>query len=38
MSEEQVRALEANLGTGLPAQYRSFLLHVGAGEPAPTTV
>lgn len=37
MSEEQLRALEADLGVGLPAQYRSFLLHVGEGEPAPTT-
>ncbi|MFH8837613.1 SMI1/KNR4 family protein [Streptomyces sp. NPDC017868] len=35
MSEEQLRALEAELGTGLPAQYRGFLLHVGAGGAGP---
>ncbi|MFH8625810.1 SMI1/KNR4 family protein [Streptomyces vietnamensis] len=35
MSEEQLRALEADLGVGLPAQYRSFLLHVGAGGAGP---
>ncbi|MER6619364.1 SMI1/KNR4 family protein [Streptomyces sp. NPDC000931] len=35
MGEEQVRALEADLGTGLPTQYRSFLLHVGAGGAGP---
>ncbi|MCH0540873.1 SMI1/KNR4 family protein [Streptomyces sp. MUM 203J] len=35
MSEEQLRSLEADLGVGLPAQYRSFLLHVGAGGAGP---
>ncbi|NED15818.1 SMI1/KNR4 family protein [Streptomyces sp. SID9124] len=35
MSEEQVRALEVELGVGLPAQYRSFLLQVGAGGAGP---
>ncbi|MGW4025450.1 SMI1/KNR4 family protein [Streptomyces sp. NPDC005009] len=35
MSEEQVRALEADLGVSLPAQYRSFLLRVGAGGAGP---
>ncbi|WP_143663775.1 SMI1/KNR4 family protein [Streptomyces sp. rh34] len=35
MSEEQLRAVEADLGVGLPAQYRSFLLHVGAGGAGP---
>ncbi|MFJ7252776.1 SMI1/KNR4 family protein [Streptomyces sp. NPDC098085] len=35
MSEEQLRALEADLGVGLPAQYRSFLLHVGEGGAGP---
>lgn len=35
MSEEQVRALEADLGAGLPAQYRSFLLRVGGGGAGP---
>lgn len=35
MSEEQLRALEADLGVGLPAQYRSFLLRVGAGGAGP---
>lgn len=35
MSEEQLRGLEADLGIGLPPQYRSFLLHVGAGGAGP---
>lgn len=35
MNEEQLRALEADLGIGLPAAYRSFLLHVGAGGAGP---
>ncbi|MEU8789589.1 SMI1/KNR4 family protein [Streptomyces sp. NPDC048643] len=35
MVEEQLRALEADLGGGLPAQYRSFLLRVGAGGAGP---
>ncbi|WP_189543362.1 SMI1/KNR4 family protein [Streptomyces gelaticus] len=35
MSEEQLRALEADLGVDLPAQYRSFLLHVGGGGAGP---
>ncbi|MFV6030266.1 SMI1/KNR4 family protein [Streptomyces sp. NPDC056264] len=35
MSEEQLQALEADLGVGLPAQYRSFLLQVGAGGAGP---
>ncbi|MFJ5780229.1 SMI1/KNR4 family protein [Streptomyces sp. NPDC093094] len=35
MREEQLRALEADLGIDLPAQYRSFLLHVGGGGAGP---
>lgn len=35
LDEEQLRALEADLGTGLPAQYRSFLLHVAGGGAGP---
>ncbi|MEU3220273.1 SMI1/KNR4 family protein [Streptomyces sp. NPDC006971] len=35
MSEEQLQALEADLGVGLPAQYRIFLLHVGGGGAGP---
>ncbi|MEV5988323.1 SMI1/KNR4 family protein [Streptomyces sp. NPDC052051] len=35
MAEEQLQALEADLGVGLPAQYRSFLLRVGAGGAGP---
>uniref|UniRef100_A0AAU2VTM0 SMI1/KNR4 family protein n=1 Tax=Streptomyces sp. NBC_00008 TaxID=2903610 RepID=A0AAU2VTM0_9ACTN len=35
MGEEQIRALEADLGVGLPARYRSFLLHVGGGGAGP---
>ncbi|MFF3864128.1 SMI1/KNR4 family protein [Streptomyces sp. NPDC002209] len=35
MGEEQLRALEADLGVGLPAQYRSFLLRVGGGGAGP---
>ncbi|MEU8618118.1 SMI1/KNR4 family protein [Streptomyces sp. NPDC048623] len=35
MREEQLRALEADLGVGLPAQYRSFLLQVGGGGAGP---
>ncbi|MFF9321615.1 SMI1/KNR4 family protein [Streptomyces sp. NPDC014735] len=35
MSEEQLQALEADLGVGLPAQYRRFLLHVGGGGAGP---
>ncbi|MFJ1590576.1 SMI1/KNR4 family protein [Kitasatospora albolonga] len=35
MSEEQLRAVEASLGVGLPAEYRGFLLHVGAGGAGP---
>ncbi|MFD7258425.1 SMI1/KNR4 family protein [Streptomyces sp. NPDC059874] len=35
MGEEQLRALEADLGAGLPAQYRSFLLRVGGGGAGP---
>ncbi|MDK0520593.1 SMI1/KNR4 family protein [Streptomyces sp. ML-6] len=35
MSEEQLQALEADLGLGLPGQYRSFLLHVGGGGAGP---
>ncbi|MFB8032299.1 SMI1/KNR4 family protein [Streptomyces sp. NPDC056004] len=39
MSEEQLQALEADLGVGLPPQYRCFLLHSMSeeGEPALTT-
>ncbi|MFJ6784992.1 SMI1/KNR4 family protein [Streptomyces yangpuensis] len=37
LDEAQLRALEADLGAGLPAQYRSFLLQVGAGGAGPTT-
>lgn len=35
MEAEQVQALETALGVGLPSQYRSFLLHVGAGGAGP---
>ncbi|WP_250302518.1 SMI1/KNR4 family protein [Streptomyces sp. A 4/2] len=35
MSEGQLQALEADLGVGLPAQYRSFLLHVAGGGAGP---
>ncbi|OSC75608.1 hypothetical protein B5180_06615 [Streptomyces sp. BF-3] len=35
LSEEQIRALEADLGVSLPAQYRSFLLRVGRGGAGP---
>ncbi|MBD0709095.1 MULTISPECIES: hypothetical protein [unclassified Streptomyces] len=35
MDEAQLRALEADLGVGLPAQYRGFLLQVGAGGAGP---
>ncbi|MFD7442993.1 SMI1/KNR4 family protein [Streptomyces sp. NPDC059909] len=35
MSEQDVRALETELGTELPAEYRSFLLTVGAGGAGP---
>lgn len=35
LGEEQLRSLEAALGTGLPAQYRSFLLRVGGGGAGP---
>ncbi|MFE0508673.1 SMI1/KNR4 family protein [Streptomyces sp. NPDC058964] len=35
MDEEQLRSLEADLGVGLPPQYRSFLRHVGAGGAGP---
>ncbi|MEU8648801.1 SMI1/KNR4 family protein [Streptomyces sp. NPDC048737] len=35
MDEEQLRSLESALGTGLPAQYRGFLLHVGRGGAGP---
>lgn len=35
MDEEQLGELEAELGVGLPAQYRGFLLHVGAGGAGP---
>ncbi|MFD5880023.1 SMI1/KNR4 family protein [Streptomyces yangpuensis] len=35
MDEEQLRTLEADLGASLPAQYRSFLLQVGAGGAGP---
>ncbi|MCZ0980274.1 SMI1/KNR4 family protein [Streptomyces diastatochromogenes] len=35
LSEEQLRELEGELGIGLPAQYRSFLLQVGAGGAGP---
>ncbi|MEU6056850.1 SMI1/KNR4 family protein [Streptomyces sp. NPDC047097] len=38
MDEEQLRALEADLGVGLPGQYRSFRSTSEEGEPAPTTV
>lgn len=35
MEEEQLRSLETALGVDLPAQYRSFLLQVGAGGAGP---
>ncbi|MFI5672545.1 SMI1/KNR4 family protein [Streptomyces sp. NPDC051704] len=35
MGEDQVRALEADLGVGLPPQYRSFLLDVARGGAGP---
>ncbi|MCX4779850.1 SMI1/KNR4 family protein [Streptomyces sp. NBC_01264] len=35
MGEGQLRALEADLGVGLPEQYRSFLLRVGSGGAGP---
>lgn len=35
MGEEQLRSLEADLGVGLPEQYRSFLLRVGGGGAGP---
>ncbi|WP_329387355.1 SMI1/KNR4 family protein [Streptomyces sp. NBC_01351] len=35
MGEEQLVALEADLGVGLPVQYRSFLLRVGGGGAGP---
>ncbi|MFI8391891.1 SMI1/KNR4 family protein [Streptomyces sp. NPDC085540] len=35
MREEQLRSLEADLGIGLPTQYRNFLLHVGGGGAGP---
>ncbi|MFJ3881415.1 SMI1/KNR4 family protein [Streptomyces sp. NPDC090077] len=35
MSEGQLRALEADLGIDLPAQYRGFLLHVAGGGAGP---
>jgi hypothetical protein len=35
MREDRVRALEAALGTGLPAAYRGFLRQVGAGGAGP---
>ncbi|GAA2774445.1 hypothetical protein GCM10010440_76520 [Kitasatospora cinereorecta] len=35
LREEQLRALEADLGADLPAQYRSFLLRVAGGGAGP---
>ncbi|GAA1929330.1 hypothetical protein GCM10009837_63740 [Streptomyces durmitorensis] len=35
LTEEQVRAAERRLGFGFPAEYRSFLLEVGAGGAGP---
>ncbi|QIQ03622.1 SMI1/KNR4 family protein [Streptomyces liangshanensis] len=35
MDEVQLRSLEADLGVGLPASYRAFLLHVGGGGAGP---
>ncbi|MGW7366606.1 SMI1/KNR4 family protein [Streptomyces sp. NPDC054841] len=35
MREQDVRSLEAGLGSELPAEYRSFLLTVGAGGAGP---
>lgn len=35
LGEEQLRDLEADLGVGLPAQYRSFLLGVAGGGAGP---
>ncbi|MFE9558267.1 hypothetical protein ACFYOD_32920 [Streptomyces sp. NPDC006703] len=35
MGEEQLRSLEASVGTGLPAQYRNFLLCAGGGGAGP---
>jgi hypothetical protein len=35
MNEEELRALEADLGAGLPVRYRSFLLCVGGGGAGP---
>ncbi|MFD6423757.1 SMI1/KNR4 family protein [Streptomyces sp. NPDC060198] len=35
MSEGELRSLEAGLGVGLPAQYRSFLRHVARGGAGP---
>ena len=34
-TEEQVRALEQELGTSLPSDYRSFLLEINGGIPSP---
>ncbi|CAG7658556.1 hypothetical protein SBRY_90303 [Actinacidiphila bryophytorum] len=35
MQAEQVQALETALGATVPAPYRNFLLHVGAGGAGP---
>ncbi|MGW7264558.1 SMI1/KNR4 family protein [Streptomyces sp. NPDC054842] len=35
LSEGELRSLEEELGTGLPAQYRSFLMSVGGGGAGP---